>query len=110
MKNLNQSQLKTLTVLSFIFSLVPLSIYVLWINAFNQGTTQIERVAIFKEYFPDFLHGRWDTTLLGMAFCVLAIILGITALKLKAKSWKAFNLFILGLSSLLFALNLFSMM
>ena len=106
----NQTQLRALSILGFILTLVPLSIYVLWVNAFNQGSSQSERVAIFNDYFPDFLHGRWDTTLLGMAFCVLAIILGITALKLKAKSWKAFNLFILSLSSLLFALNLFSMM
>jgi hypothetical protein len=110
MKKLNQPKLKILSLLSFILSLIPFSIFILWIRVFNIGTTQIERVTLFNEYFPYFLNGRWDTTLLGIAFCVLAIFLSVTSLKLPGKFWKTLNIIILVLSSLLLLLNLFSML
>lgn len=104
------TQLKVLTLVSLICLLIPLSIYGLWIYVFDLGTTQIERVAIFKAYFPDFLNGRWDTTYLGIAFCVLAIIFSSISLKLSGKFWKSLNMLIIILSSLLLLLNLFSTM
>ena len=110
MKNLNQNQLKILTLGSFICMLVPFTIYGLWIYVFNLGATQVERVTIFNDYFPDYLHGRWDTTFLGIIFCVFAIIFSSISLKLSGKLWKALNILILLLSSLLLLLNLFSMM
>ncbi len=110
MKKSNQLIIKTLTFVSLIFLSIPLLIYGLWIQAFNLGKTQSERVSIFNNYFPDFLHGRWDTTYLGITFCILAIILSSICLKLPQKLWKALNIIILIFSSLLLLLNLFSMM
>ena len=60
MKNLNQTQLKVFTFLGFAFLSIPLSIWILWIYIFDLGTTQSERVSIFKGFFPSFLQGRWD--------------------------------------------------
>lgn len=104
------NQLKVLTLVGLICLLIPLTIYCLWIYVFDLGSTQTERVAIFKDYFPDFLNGRWDITYLGIAFCVLAIIFSGISLKLPRKFWKSLNILILVLSSLLLLLNLFSMM
>lgn len=110
MKSLNQTQLKVLTLASLICLLIPFSIYGLWIYVLDLGTTQAERVAIFKGYFPDFLNGRWDTTFLGIVFCVSSIILSSISLKMSGKSWKRLNYIALIISSLLLFLNLFSMM
>jgi hypothetical protein len=72
MKSLNHTKLKLLTFVSFICLLIPSSILGLWIYvcAQNVGTPQPEIVAIFKDYFPNFLHGRWDTTLLSKSTSV----------------------------------------
>jgi hypothetical protein len=110
MKSLNQTQLKILTLVSLICLLIPFSIYSLWIYVFDLETTQTERVAIFKDYFPDFLYARWGITLLSITFCVAAIIFSSISFKLSAKFWKTLNITVLMLSSLLLILNLFSMM
>ena len=110
MKSVNQIKSKILTFVSLICLLTPLSIYGLWIYVFDLGTTQAERVAIFKDYFPDFLDGRWSTTLLSIGLCVSAIVLSIFNLSYLEKSWKVLNLIILIISSLLLLLNIFSMM
>jgi len=89
---------------------IPVSIYGLWIHAANLGHNQAERVLLFKSYFPDYLKGRFDTTLLSIFFCILAIILCSTSMSLSGKFWKIINYIILIPSSLLLFLNLFSMM
>ena len=110
MKSLAPRSLKIVSFVGLICIFVPIIIFGLWIHAFNLGTTQIERVAIFKSYFPDSLDGRWDITLLSIAFCISAVILSSISLKLPRKIWKALNVIILVFSTLLLYLNLFSMM
>ena len=110
MKRLNKIPFKILTLLSLICLLIPFSIYTLWIYVFDLGTTQAERVAVFKSYFPGFLNGRWSTTLLSIFFLIIAIIFSSNNSKLTNKSWKILNIIILVISSLLLFLNLFSMM
>jgi len=110
MKKSNQFLFKALTFVSFIFLSITLFIYGLWIQAFNLGKTQSERVSIFNNYFPDFLHGRWDITYLNITFCILAIVLSSICLKLPEKLWKVLNIIILILSSLMLLLMLFSLM
>lgn len=110
MKRLNEIPFKISILLSLICLLIPFSIYVLWIYVLDLGTTQAERVAIFKDYFPDFLNGRWDTTILSIFFCIIAIILSSNNVKSAKKLWKVLNRIILIVSSLLLFLNVFSMM
>ncbi len=110
MKSLNHTHLKILTLVGLICLLIPFSIYGLWIYVFKLGASQAERVAIFKDYLPDFLGGRWDATLLSITFCVLAIVFSRISFKLSGKLWKVLNVIILILGSLLLLLNLFSMM
>ena len=106
---LNSTQLKGLTLASLLCLLIPVSIYGLWLYVFDLGTNQAERVIIFKDYFPDFLDGRWSTTLLSISFCILAIILSIVSLKLSSKIWNLLNIIILIISTLLLLLNIFSL-
>jgi len=110
MKSLTHRSLKTLSVVGLICIFVPILIFGLWIHAANLGTTQIERVATFKSYFPNFLDGRWDITFLSIAFCISAVILSSISLRLSGKLWKVLNVIILVISTLLLSLNLFSMM
>ena len=109
-KTLTPQLLKILTFVGLLCLSVPLSILGLWIYAFNLGDSQTNRIAIFNSYFPNFLHGRFDTTYLSVAFCILAIILSSISLKLSGKLWKVLNIIILVFSILLLLLNLFSMM
>jgi hypothetical protein len=110
MKNSYQTRLRISTFAGLFSLSIPLSIYALWIYVYDLGTTQAERVAVFRSYFPDYLHGRWDTTLLSIVFCISAIVFSSFGLKLPGKLWKVLNMIILVLSSLLLLLNLFSMM
>ena len=110
MKSSNRTSLIIATLISLICTLIPLVIYGLWIYAFNLGTTQAERVTLFKNYFPDFLNGRWDTTFISIAFCVVAILLSTLNLKKLKNFWRTLNILIVVISSLLLFLNLFSMM
>ncbi|OFY09489.1 MAG: hypothetical protein A2X05_18950 [Bacteroidetes bacterium GWE2_41_25] len=101
--------LKLLTFLGVLCISIPISIQGLWIYAANSGTNQVERVASFHSYFPDFLHGRYAINYLSIAFCILAIIISTINLKSSGKIWKA-NIIILVFSILLLLLNLFQMM
>lgn len=105
-----QRKLKIFSFLGVVCLLVPLSIFILWIFISDIGTTHAERVDIFNSYFPSFLTKRWDTTLLSILFCFLALILSVKSLQLKYKFWSVLNYIVLILSSILLFLNLFSMM
>jgi hypothetical protein len=102
--------LRFLTFAGLLFLSVPLTIYGLWISVFNISSDQETRVLAFNSFFPGFLQGRWDTTLLGIAFCIGAIIISIICLKSLRKLWKTINVLILIISSFMLFLNLFSMM
>jgi hypothetical protein len=110
MKNRNQTKWKILTLISLICLIIPFLIYSLWIYVFNLGTTQAERVSIFKAYFPDFLEGRWSTTIISVIFSVSAIIISRINLKYLKGIWNLINILILILSSMMLFLNLVSMM
>lgn len=60
----NSNQLKVLTLVGLICLLIPLTIYVLWIYVFDLGSTQTERVSIFKDYFLDFINADGILTIL----------------------------------------------
>ena len=110
MKSFNRTQSKILTLVSLICLLIPSSILGLWIYVFDLPLTYAERVTVFKKYFPDFLGGRWGTTLLSMIFCVSAIVFSGMSLKLPDRSWKVLNAIIVIISSSLLFLNLWGMM
>jgi hypothetical protein len=109
-KTLSPVNLKILSLVGMLCLSVPFSIFGLWNYSWNLGTTQDERVSIFKSYFPGFLQGQYDSALLSIVFCILAGVLSIICLKLLEKPWRILNIFNLALCSLLLLLNLFSMM
>ena len=110
MESIISGRLKIASVAGQICLIVPALIIGLWIHAFNLGTTQTERVEIFTNYFPGFLHGRFAHTFVSMAFCILSMILCRMGMKLQGKSWRALNSISLGLGALILLMNLFEMM
>lgn len=110
MINIKQAKWNILTLISLICLMIPFSIYTLWIYVFNLGTSQAERVADFKNYFPDFLDGRWSSTIVSIIFCISAVILSSINLKHLKRTWYLMNILIILLSNMLLFLNLFSMM
>jgi hypothetical protein len=102
-KNTNRGELKwkVISILSLLCTLTPLTFFSLWIYVYNQGQNQMERVAAFKDFFPRFLHGRWDIVYLGMICCLLAIILSGWSINRLNTSWRIFNVIIIILSSCL---------
>jgi fumarate reductase subunit C len=103
---LNPFRIKVLTFVGLFFLSVPLSIYGLWIYACNVGTTQPECVEIFNGFFPEFLHDRYDTSILSLVFCLIAIIISIIGICVSKKIWNKLNLITLVFSAILLMLNL----
>ena len=102
--------LKLLTFLGVLCISIPILLQGLWIYVFNLADNQSDRVAILHSYFPEFLNGRYITTYLALAFCLLAIILSSISLKLSGILWKSLNIIILIIGCLLLLLNLFQLM
>lgn len=106
MENSNQTKQKKLTLLGFTCMLIPFILYALWIQAFNKGATQAERLLIFKTNLPNFLVESNSTMKISIVFSALAIILSsMTLMKLKG-IWRLFNILILALSCILLFLNI----
>ena len=109
-KTLAQQKLRVYSLMGVLCLSIPISLTVLWNHAFNSAATQVERVALYKSYVPEFLHGRNSTSLLSLVFCIAAIILSSVCLQTTVKLWKAINIIVLVLSILSLLLNLFQMM
>jgi hypothetical protein len=91
---------------------IPVSFQALWIYVFNHNLelTQPEKTERFNSYLPGFLHGQYSINLLGLAFCIIAIILSSVCLRTTMIFWKVVNIIVLVLSILLLLLNLLQMM
>ena len=100
--------LKLFTFLGLLCISIPISILGLWIYASNTGTDQADRVEIFNNHIPDYLHG--SSNYLNLIFCALAIILSSICLNSSGKSYELLNKIILSLGFLLLLLNLFQLM
>lgn len=109
-KTLSPRLLKIFACVGLLSLFVPLSIFGLWIYVSGSEDSQLESVARFNSYFPDFLQGRYNIAYLSLGFCVLAILLSISSLGFSGKLWKALNITTLIFSIILLMLNLFQMM
>lgn len=109
-KTLTQQQLRAFSLTGVLCLSIPVSLQALWIYSSNSEVTQLARAALFKSYFPEFLHGQYSITLLSIAFCIVAIVLSSVCLQTTVKLWKAVNIIVLVLSILSLLLNLFQMM
>ncbi len=110
MKHLSQNQIKTATLMSLICLLIPLSVYGLWIYAFDLGTSQAERVAIFNDFFPAVLSGKGVKAYISIVFGISSIVLSSISLRSSSILLKVLNIIILFFSSIVLLLNLFSML
>ena len=110
MKSLPSLLIKSLTATSLLFFAITLVIQLLWIYAFNQGTTHIERVEIFQNCFPSFMQDLTTINNVGFRSSLLAIIFSSICLIQPRKLLKPLNFVILILSILLFSFYLFQKM
>lgn len=111
----NPQLLKLLTLGGILCVSIPISFQLLWIYAFNSGTTQADRVEIFENYFPEFLYGA--LSYFSLTLCIMAIIFSsICLVVMKRKQFKIVQLLnkvnslILVLSCLLLLLNVWQLM
>ena len=89
--------------------ITALIIQVIWINAFNAAGAHEERLAIFNDFFPEFLHGSYTLTFVSIGLCVVAVVLSNIAIKLPAV-WKIISIITLIISVSLLLLNLYQLM
>jgi hypothetical protein len=109
-KKQESKKYKFFTILSFISLSIPVGIFMLRIFAASRFNNHTERVSLFKSYFPEALHGRWDTTIISLICSLIAIVLSSFCLVKHKNLWNVFNHIVFIGACLLFALNLFSMM
>ena len=98
------------TLLALFFVGISILMLALWIHASGLGDTQMEKVAIYYSYLPNFMHNRFASALISMLCCVAAIILSYTNMQTSSILLKVPKFIILIVASCLFALNLFSLM
>lgn len=108
MKSRNSIKEKTAMFISFCCFGISFLIYGLWIYSFNLRSNQAERVLFFKSYLPEFLHGRWTTTIVNLILCLIVISISSNSLKNSKKLKKITNYVLLIFSTALFMLNVFS--
>ena len=109
-KKMNLLTKKTLSIIGAIFIIVPLYLLWLWIHAWNLGGGYPKSVELYNSYLPEILRGRNTTSLAGLSFCILAIVLNALALDKKTKLFKTFSIIVIIIAGLLAFANFWSMM
>ena len=99
-----------LTIASAFCVAIPTAMMGLWISAFNSAETQTERVRNYSSNLPQFMHDTTVSTLVSIAFCLLAIGLSAIALKASNKPVKLFNIILIAVGGAIMALNVFSLL
>ena len=107
---MNTQRSKILSFFAWIFFLIPASILALWMYAFNQGSTQAERLVVFHAYLPELLHPYNASSVLSLVCCALAVVFSAISNSAASGVRRVSNVLVMLLASLLFMLNLFGMM
>lgn len=95
---------------SVICLIVPVLFFGLWIQAFEAGKNQTERVAIFIDFFPAFLQSKSRIMLFSLGFSFLSVLLSVYGIWNSQKLGWLTNLLILTLATSLLALNIFTLL
>jgi hypothetical protein len=104
------SKWKKSTWASMLSLVIPGLLMGLWINAFNRGENQDERVELFYAFFPEFLHGKWRLSIISITFCFVSVIFSTNAIRHSLKMGWLLNLLILAFGAALLALNIFTLL
>jgi hypothetical protein len=97
-------------LIGVIIFFIPLVLFLLWIHACNQTSGYPENVNLYNSYFPEFLKGRFTTTVSSLALCIVAVGLNARNLKSSNRFMRIISWFVVITGGLLGFLNLFSMM
>ena|SRR5690554_3085235 len=109
MTTVNTHRLELMTILGLFCFLVPLTVQLLWIQAFSHGANQPERVEIFLGYFPTFL-GLTGITILEIVLCIVAIVISIRCLRQSNILWKLVSVVTIVGCTLILLLTLFGLL
>ena len=108
MENQNKRLLQTAS--SFILLMIPVYVINIWTRSFNAGTSQEERVAIFKSNLPLPVDDMSDLNWILLGLVTVGMVLAAMARKNAGITYKLINTLLLAGGSLLFVLLLFWMM
>lgn len=97
-------------LISVVLMLIPLGLQLFWIQAFNSGSDQLERVQIFLSYLPWFFQKLGTITLTSLVSSITAIALAGVGLARCRVIGKLMCGLCMAASILLFALNVFQLM
>jgi|GEM_PF-4982706 len=106
---LSDRTLKWIVITGTLFLFVPVFIQVLWFYTFSTVESYLAMEA-FYSYFPDFMHGSAILNYLSIVCCMIAIVAGLTGMKLSKDSWWKASAFTMTLGSILLFLNIFQLM
>lgn len=104
------SVLKAISLAGVCFLMVPLSLQLLWIQAYSAGATHSERAAHYKAMFPASLSGYGTLSYISIAFALFSILFSLIGMKYHRSGWKTVNLLALAVSIPLLLLTLFGLM
>ncbi len=99
-----------MTWISLLLLFVPISIWILWICVFenNTGASQSEKVKLFHTYLPKVIDNNISIVILISS--VIALVFALISMTNKLVDYKAINLIIIIISSLIILLQLFSLL
>jgi hypothetical protein len=102
----------SLSITGLILLLAPISIWALWIGtiSLNPSASQAEKVTIFLSYFPTFLRKTSATSSIVLTSAIGSIVFTMLGQKSASRAFKIVGMFVIFIASLIFFLQLFTML
>jgi hypothetical protein len=107
---MNNYKSQIFVIIAVFLLVIPIFLLYLWFYACSQTNGYPDNQLLYNSYLPQFLKGRYASTLFPLPFCATAIILNIRNLHSPAKWLKFFSWIVVILGSFLAFANLWSMM
>lgn len=99
-------------VIGFMLLMVPIYLLYLWFHAWNQtiGNDYLKNQELYNSYLPQFLKGRYGTTLFSLPFCFIAILINVRNINGPINRTTILPLIVVVLGAFLAFANLWSIM
>lgn len=108
-KNTNLRQI-ILILSSLVLILIPILLWLLWINCFDLHDNHTDRVKMFINYFPIFLRGQYTISLISLLFSTLGTFLILIYWQQKTQLLKIISTIIIITGLIVTGLTLFTLM
>lgn len=107
---MNNSKRLIFVLIGALLLVIPIYLLYLWFYACSQTNGYPYGQQLYNSYLPQFLKGRYASSLFPLPFCLTAIILNIRNLQSPTNWLKLFSWIVVILGALLAFANLWSMM